>query len=169
MSVPHTAARGRLGNLKQLSSLLGTLLGLPPHSRSKLSSPVKAVITVGLKILQDRPRLFSLALPLVCTPFFPRFQSQGLLVVYNIPPTLLLQGLCTACSHCLGCSIPRSPRGSLPYFMRLSAQMSPPQRSLPLPPDPEGRHVQLGRLFTTQSTRLYEGGWTPGHMLLSKL
>lgn len=81
MSVPHTAARGRLGNLKQLSSLLGTLLGLPPHSRSKLSSPVKAVITVGLKILQDRPRLFSLALPLVCTPFFPRFQSQGLLVV----------------------------------------------------------------------------------------
>lgn len=38
MSVPHTAARGRPGNLKQLSSLLGTLLGLPPHSRSKLSS-----------------------------------------------------------------------------------------------------------------------------------
>ena len=52
--------------------------------------------------------------------------------------------------------------------MQFSVQMSPPQRSLPFPLDPEGLHVRLGRLFTAQSTGLIEGGWNLGHVLLSK-
>lgn len=74
------------------------------------------------------------------------------------------QPLCTCCSLCVECSLPRKLHGSLIHFLQASTQMSPSQNFFPDQPVDKNRHPPTS-LHSLSFVCLYFSPWHTSRLL----